>query len=1562
MKLKPKTVRRFLLLGGVVAIAGAAVVTFVFVRGWQNERTSVRLREAGMAAASGGDDVGVIDNLGPYLVKLGSGNGDAEALLAYARARAAVEDPDGSHTLRAAQVMAEYLRLRKDDRAVAIELLKLYNKAGFFAEARDLAARLRPAELAGADERDAAVLREEVGALLALRARDEELVAVLSRLLELTPLDVDSGLALDQALRRGGKSAEADARLASLIAKHPDDPRPRLIRLVGGVDLSREAEVATIVPALSALTGLNEMTGQRERDASFPDQSYAMRAAALFDLAGKFDHATSVLCEASRRVHDPVLRTYFARRAWQGGRAMEVAMALEGLSTADKANPGELLGFRALALKQLGRNEEADALTGALLSRSFDYRARVFGAMTRWYLPRPGADLAAGVKELQRVAKDLPREPVLAVILGDALAGLGRTDEAASQWTSASESPLAIGWAAPWIRLARVNLSMGALADAQESADQAIFAAPRSVEAGMVKFSVTAARAMQTESPAPDWLPMLRFAESALASLKDFEDPEIARELGDELVAGRALLLTRLGRREDAVAFAREWLAKKDGLSRAGLERLAEVSGAVGLGVETEALSKAGADAPSTAALMARMLLRQGKGIASIVPLREGQAGATGPAKAEWGAAVAAHLDLLGDEKAASAWIELADAKPENAEVQRRAIRSESAGRDAEFVERAAERIAKASGGDATPTAMVRMARARAMLAGELGARQRENAVATLRAVVNQWPHLLEAHLLLADAMLLDAPDKGLRPNLDAGVEHLRAAAGCSPSPAPIELRIAEVLQRAQGFDRAREELRRIARENPGNASVRGRCAELLIAQGDEDMALTIVEGLVRGAGESARGGLRLTYAELLAHAGRDAEALAQLRLVAAQETIDAEMLPVLAGSFARLGDPAGASSAMSRLEAMPHAPGRKELLLGRGEELQGRNDEAAARYRLATEQDKALVPAWRGLVQALLKGGRPDEATSAMRESVRALPDHPEIRVLEQQVLVSTRGVAGLGALADALARDPARAEEAKIVRSIQVLAESQRLEDPDALADLASRHVESLAVQNLVVRQLLSLNPPQAAIAARLAQRAMLRFGATPEPARLATEAYARMGEWGPALSAARAWRERDPAGRAQADFAIAQSNLALGHGELAFPVLQTLLRDALANPNSPFSLGVIDQYLRAALKTDRHDEALRVLGPVIETHPIVRTSAWLSAASEAGKETVARAWIDRAAKLCGDSVEEKASLASAYTTLAGRFEGSRKSGLDAALAILRPMCVDPTHTHPSVLELLGMTLQTAMDIPGAEKAYRDAIALEPGRVSSLVNLAWLRSSVAGGRVEALELAEKAYALSSGVDPAVNAALGSILIDRAEDLAKEGRHEEAKALAKRGAAIFADVSTRRPNDVEPVVQLAYATGLAEDFEGSASAYTKALGFPGVELRRRAGFQNNAAYALFRAGRERHELIRAETLARDAIRIDESPSTLGTLGSVLAALGQRKEAIATFRRSLRLDSSRPEAVLGLAEILASGTPEEREEASQLIRPLFETPGLAGRLSEAQVSSLAKLKSQLARQ
>ncbi len=1561
MKLKPKTVRRFLLLGGVAVIAGAAVVTFVYVRGWQSERTSLRLREAGMAAMTGGDDVGVIDNLGPYLKSLGSGTGDAEALLAYARARAAVEDPDGSHTLRAAQVMAEYLRLRKDDRGVAVELLKLYNKAGFFAEARDLASRLRPAALAQADASDAVVLREEVGALLALRARDEELVAVLSRLLELTPLDVDSGLALDQALRRGGKSAEADARLAGLIAAHPEDPRPRLIRLVGGVDLAREAEVATIVPALSALTGLHEVTGQRERDASFPDQSYAMRAAALFDLAGKFDHATSVLCESARRVNDPVLRTYFARRAWQGGRALEVAQALEGLSSGDKANPGELLGFRALALKQLGRNEEADALAAALLARGYDYRARAFGAMTRWYLPRAGADLAAGVKELQRAAKDLPREPVLAVILGDTLAGLGRTDEAASQWTSATESPLAIGWAAPWIRLARVNLSMGALADAQEAADQSIFTAPRSVEAGMVKFTVTAARAMQSESPAPDWQPMLRFAESALATLQSLEDKEIARELADELVAGRTLLLARLGRREDASAFAREWLARPDGLSRAGLERLAEVSEAVGLGVEREALEKAGGDAPSTAALMARGLLKQGRGAASIVPLREGEAKATGPAKSEWGMAVAAHLDLMGDEKAMRAWIELADANPEHTELQRRAIRSASAGRDAEFVERAAERIARASGGDATPTALVRLARARAMLAGEPGARQRENAVAMLRAVINQWPHMLEAHLLLAEAMLLDAPEKGLRPNLDAGVEHLRAAAGCSPSPAPIELRLAEVLQQGQSFDRAREELRRIARENPGNAAVRGRCAELLIAQGEEDMALAIVDGLVRGAGASARSELRVSYAELLTHAGRDAEALAQLRLVAATEKPDAELLPVLAGMFARLGDSAGAAAAMGRLDAITLAPGQKELLQGRAEELQGRLDEAAGRYRLATEKDKALVAAWRGLVQALLKNGRPEEAMSAVRESVKALPEHPEIRVLEQQVLVSTRGVAGLGALADALARDPARAEEARIVRSIQALAESHRLEDPDALADLASKHSESLAVQNLVVRQLLSLNPPQGAIAARLAQRAMLRFGSTPEPARLATEAYARMGEWGPALSAARAWRERDPAGRAQADFAIAQANLALGHGDLAFPVLQTLLRDALANPQTPYSLGVIDQYLRAALATDRHDEAARVLGPVLESHPIVRTAPWLSAASEAGKESVAQAWVDRAAKLCGDSVEEKASLASAYTTLAGRFAGLRRANVDAALAILRPLCSDPKNTHPSVLELLGMTLQTAMDLPGAERAYREAIAIEPGRVSSLVNLAWLKNSMAGGRAEALELAEKAYALSAGVDPAVNAALGSILIDRAEELAKEGEPEKAKELAKRGATIFADVSKRRPNDVEPVVQLAHATGLAEDFEGSASAYTKALGFPGVELRRRAGFQNNAAYALFRSGRERHELLRAETLAREAIRVDESPSTLGTLGSVLAALGQRKDAITTFRRSLRLDPARPEAILGLAEILASGTPEEREEASQLIRPLLETPGLTGRLSESQISALAKLKSQLAR-
>ena len=106
MSLKPKTVRRLLVIGGSAILLGLGGAGFVAVRNYQAQRSSAKAREQGMAAYDAGRFPEVLDSLGRYLRRH---EDDAPAMIRYARARLRVEEIGGGHLSQGASALRRYL-------------------------------------------------------------------------------------------------------------------------------------------------------------------------------------------------------------------------------------------------------------------------------------------------------------------------------------------------------------------------------------------------------------------------------------------------------------------------------------------------------------------------------------------------------------------------------------------------------------------------------------------------------------------------------------------------------------------------------------------------------------------------------------------------------------------------------------------------------------------------------------------------------------------------------------------------------------------------------------------------------------------------------------------------------------------------------------------------------------------------------------------------------------------------------------------------------------------------------------------------------------------------------------------------------------------------------------------------------------------------------------------------------------------------------------------------------------------------------------------------------------
>src|ERR1039458_4166188 len=139
MNLRPKTMRRLMVLLGGAALCIAALSAVIEIQLYRHEAVRRGFRDKAMVQYSKGDYLGAMLGLRKYLSQ---STGDAPAIYAYAVSRSHVPEPDLKHLVEAKAIFNRYLELNPSDSRAQHRLLEIYRQIRYDAEASALAQTL----------------------------------------------------------------------------------------------------------------------------------------------------------------------------------------------------------------------------------------------------------------------------------------------------------------------------------------------------------------------------------------------------------------------------------------------------------------------------------------------------------------------------------------------------------------------------------------------------------------------------------------------------------------------------------------------------------------------------------------------------------------------------------------------------------------------------------------------------------------------------------------------------------------------------------------------------------------------------------------------------------------------------------------------------------------------------------------------------------------------------------------------------------------------------------------------------------------------------------------------------------------------------------------------------------------------------------------------------------------------------------------------------------------------------------------------------------------------------
>ena len=1230
MSIRPKTIRRLLILLLAFAAAAGAISIWLLISQHRQRGQIAQLRQEAWSAYDARDYPHAVGLFSEYINRSHSQNNDPDSIFAYGRSRASVPLPNGSHTFEAIHIFQHYLELRPDDpRDAEHELLKLFTRVQYDREAKTLADVLLVK-----NPEDVEALRAKAEALSHERNFAEALV-VCQRINRIAPLNLKwqcFELGTMEALKRPPEQVVANAE--ALQKEHPGDARFEALLALAFEYAKDDAAAKKAIERAAQLPP--------------PDADSVLSIVAILDSKQDRALADDLLARAMATDHDPRLLGLVAERLWQQQHRAELLAKLKDLDPKLPAASTALLGYKALALCELGQPGEAQPLIDTLASRQDDSSI----AWTSALRARMGAATAPAAETIRKYREAIAHERTGAVfhfLLGQEYASIGDVDQARRELLVAGSS-IAPTWALPYTQASWLLCQAGQFRDALECADVARQRAPG--DGAAIKAYAVASYGILMQSGHSD------DADQRAALLRFIEEIQNHVRNEPDTLPLYVSLLAQQGQRDSAIQVIKDALAADPSPPVEALLKLAQISFQEHLDLEDQIINRAeklGGVTPAIASARAFLLYRAGKTPEALELFKSGRQ--SHPGEVDWQLAEAQFRDLIGDPAAPRQWVQIANAHPADLHVQYALLASPSRATDRAMWRAAIDRVKTLVGPDSQ---VWKIDDARWQLSGKPSGKALDALIASLQQIVRDSPSFPDPHQLLADALLRSG--------------------------------------RADATVKATEELTAANELQPANPQTSRQLAGLLLQQGKLDKALALVEGVAKqpslppeqrtwaagmysDLGYPDRAVALLTdptappnvlrdamLARVYRRAGRNAQANAAYRKLLEDAAPDPNALADAATFFAATRQRDLVDKCVSLLQNLHPDPSALELLRGNLEELMGAPEKAVAHLQAAIKADPHSAQAWQEMAGYWLRQGKLEEADRAAADGFVSAPQSPALAAMRTQIArLRVTGLEGLASIIQIISHSPLDAPADQLLGLLNQA--KQRNDPPDQVASdlrqLADRYEACIPIQELLVQRYIGLGRYKEA--AQIASRAGQMAPNDPAPLRLLFDVYRSAGNWEAARQAAEQWRQRDADNPVEADIAIAVTYLSQ-----PIPDPQAALQKLAGyeSDSAPETLrrAALQYYCHALILAGRSDQAAGLLKPLLAESPQWRI-AWLMLAAAHKDAGSASQWLEQVVDLLSaDSVSEQLALADAWEQIARRFDLAE--GYERALRILQPL----------------------------------------------------------------------------------------------------------------------------------------------------------------------------------------------------------------------------------------------------------------------------------------------------
>lgn len=1267
--LRPKTIRRLLIVAAVVGLAGASVGVAYLMHRRSNDAQVALARQNGLTAFDQGNYAAALPEL---RTAVAARPDDVDVQFALAAAQISLDTQSRGALVEARSRLEQLLRLSpKHDRA-RHKLLDIYERIGVSREMLSLAD-----EILTTAPTDVAALRGRALALSRLEQRTAALPA-WKAYVAAAPDDVRGQLQLIAAMRQAGATPEAVVAHARQLADaHGTDPRYRMPLAEVLRDAGRDAEGLAILRSLAATPPTDETT--------------LIELVAALDRARAFEEAERLLIRAADTLGSnagSAVSTALVERLWRSGKTAQVIDLTDRLLAAGRRD-ASVLAVRALALSAVGRREDAKPLIAELAARRDEPTATAWtAALSTEFAATPLAP-ADRLKALRDATQRDPSNTIARLWLARALAAADESDAAAVQYREVAQR--APSWATPCIELADVMRAAGRSNDAIVAAKAALLRAPASgaaqVIAARVRFD---SLDLNTDPAEPTAL--LTFVAALRQQLPT--EPTLAPM--------HVTLLARTGQLAEAQALVQSLLTSTT--SAALLSDLYAVDRRHSLGQADAIVAKAATAGLVTPELLYRRaldMLADGKSADAISLVQQQSAAHAGDVA--WALLDARFRTRAGDPSAADAWGKLLAAHANDPRVLAATIDENAplaGGRSAKA--ELIDRLHTLNGGDATDATPHRIRRA-VFLADSPDPQDVRAALTLATELVRQQPGRSELRVLLARTLVkLD--------NTTTALEHLRAASELSPADVAVALELASLLRREGRLDEALPVLRRIASLDAGfDATRRIQVAAELLDVGLPDVAADMLGRAAKRQPLDVAG--TLAYAESLRASGK-LEAANVVFATISEASLTSPATLAAAARFARSGGrDAQASTLVARLSALPASADR---------------DRALARFHAAFDEVDAARSAYAAAIAQATDASIACEAASfemsrnaianvdtVLRAAESRFAGDAGVRRLRTELTARQQAAASPQAMGDliaSLAADPSRKAEADALVALRDarIAGASTPALADAVTRLAGRNPANVDLASLAIEANLSVGRLEAA--GMLANRLAADHATRADAQSIASRALLASGQRSAARRAAERWRAIEPTAARDADTLLATIALADRDAKRAATILAPYT--GTIDVARPADEAIAATTARMLAANGERDRAFALLAPALADRAMFR-AAWLELANHPVTAIVRLTELAAATPAQGAD-DERVRLAGACLNLAS-------AGVDGA-ATLGLQVIDPAAATPRVRLLRGELLRATGDLVSAERMLRDALRLTPDDAGVKNSLAYV------------------------------------------------------------------------------------------------------------------------------------------------------------------------------------------------------------------------------------------------